>query len=156
MKKIFLKPVIAVFFSAIVLVLLSSFSRPAGGECFEIYLDGKMIVQRCGKAMDEVQTISLPAGITTGALIVKYSHCGQTGKSRVLTLKSSEGKVVKEWKYANEKGYAAPMKCGVKEIMSVKINGSNSLKLYYTSAELPEGKLLAIIRSANQSKTSNP
>jgi hypothetical protein len=156
MKKTFLKPVATTFLFTIAFVLFSSFAKPSGGECFEIYLDGKMIVQRCGKAMDEVQTISLPAGTSTGDLTVKYSHCGQTGKSRVLTLKSSDGKVVKEWKYANEKGYAAPMKCGVKEIMSVKISGSNSLKLFYTSTELPEGKLLAIIRTGNQGKTTNP
>lgn len=129
-------------------------NSPAGGECFEIYQDNKLVLQRCGKDINAVQTISLNAATSNSELTVKYYHCGQVGKNRVLTLKSNDGKTLKEWKFANTPGKYA-MKCGVKEIFSVKVSNSSGLKLYYTSAELPDGKLLAIINTGGN-KTTNP
>ena len=145
---------IAVFAS--VIFVLSSFSSPFGGECFEIYQDSKLVLQRCGKDMNSVQTISLNSSASESELTVKYFHCGQVGKNRVLTLKSSDGKTLKEWKFANATGSVTGMKCGVKEIFSVKVSNSSTLQLYYTSTELPEGKLLAIINTSGGTKTTNP
>ena len=128
-------------------VLFSSFRAPVGGECFEIYQDGKMVLQRCGKNLDVVQTISLAAATSNSDLTVKYYHCGQAGKNRTLTLKNSEGTILKEWKFENTSANAAPMKCGIKEIMSMKIPSGSGLKLFYSSSELPNGRLLAIIKT---------
>jgi hypothetical protein len=136
-------------------VLLTSFSSPAGGECFEIYQDGKMILQRCGKDMNTVQTISL-SNTAGSELTVKYFHCGQPGKDRVLALKTSDGKLLKEWKFTNTSGSNYAMKCGVQEIFSVKVSDPSNLKLYYASKEKPEGKLIAIINTEKQIKTTTP
>jgi len=141
---------------ASVIFVLSSFSSPFGGECFEIYQDSKLVLQRCGKDMNSVQTISLNSSASESELTVKYFHCGQVGKNRVLTLKSGDGKTLKEWKFANATGSATGMKCGVKEIFSVKVSNSSTLQLYYTSTELPKGKLLAIINTSGGTKTTNP
>jgi hypothetical protein len=153
MKSLF-KKAIACFTLAFAALSLSSFTTPAGGECFEIYQDSKMVLQRCGKDIDKVQTISL-SNTANSELTVKYFHCGQTGKDRVLALKSSDGKLLKEWKFTNTSENNFSMKCGVKEIFNVKVSNQSNLKLYYTSAEKPEGKLLAIINTAG-SKTTAP
>ena len=154
MKTLFRKlPGIASLLVATV-TILSSFSSPAGGECFEIYQDNKMVLQRCGKDINTVQTISLK-NVSNSELTVKYYHCGQVGKNRVLTLKSSDGKTLKEWKFANTSGKDYAMKCGTKEIFSVNVANQSNLKLYYTSTELPDGKLLAII-NRSETKTTNP
>lgn len=152
MKTLFKK--IGVF--ATVIFVLSSFNTPFGGECFEIYQDSKLVLQRCGKDMNSVQTISLNSSASESELTVKYFHCGQVGKNRILTLKSSDGKTLKEWKFANATGSAIGMKCGVKEIFSVKVSNKATLQLYYTSTELPGGKLLAIINTSGGTKTTNP
>ena len=136
-------------------ILISTVANsPLGGECFEIYQDNKLVLQRCGKDVNTVQTISLNTASSSSELTVKYFHCGQIGKNRVLTLKSSDGKTLKEWKFANGTTNAAGMKCGVKEIFSVKVANQSNLKLYYTSSELPDGKLLAIINTSGNGKTS--
>ena len=135
-------------------VLLTSFSSPAGGECFEIYQDSKLVLQRCGKDIEKVQTIRL-SNTANSELTVKYFHCGQPGKNRVLVLKSSDSKTLKEWKFTNTGGNDYSMKCGVKEIFNVKVANLSGLKLYYTSTEKPEGKLLAIInQSSGKTKTA--
>jgi hypothetical protein len=132
----------------------SSFISPAGGECFEIHQDGKLVLQRCGKDIDKVQTINL-TNTTGGALTVKYFHCGQPGNNRMLALKTGDGILLKEWKFTNTGGKNYEMTCGIKEIFSVKATNSSNLKLYYTSSEKPEGKLLAIINTT-ASKTTSP
>jgi hypothetical protein len=137
-----------------ILLIGSVVNSPAGGECFEIFQDNKLVLQRCGKDINSVQTISL-ANAGNSELTVKYYHCGQVGKNRVLTLKSSDGKTLKEWKFANSSTKEYGMKCGVKEIFSTKVSNTANLKLYYSSSELPDGKLLAII-NATGTKTTNP
>jgi hypothetical protein len=153
MKSLF-KTAMAGFTLALASLSLSSYTSPAGGECFEIYQDSKLVLQRCGKDIEKVQTISL-SNTANSELTVKYFHCGQAGKDRVLALKTSDGKLLKEWKFTNTSENNFAMKCGVKEILSVKVSNQSNLKLYYTSAEKPEGKLLAIINTAG-SKTTAP
>jgi hypothetical protein len=153
MKSLF-KKATACFTLAFAALSLSSFTSPKGGECFEIYQDSKLVLQRCGKDIEKVQTISL-SNTAGSELTVKYFHCGQAGKDRVLALKSSDGKLLKEWKFTNTSDNNYAMKCGVKEIFSVKVANQSGLKLYYTSTEKPEGKLLAIINTTG-SKTTAP
>jgi len=136
-----------------ILLIGSVVNSPAGGECFEIFQDNKLVLQRCGKDINSVQTISL-ANSSNSEITVKYFHCGQVGKNRTLTLKTSDEKIVKEWKFANSTANAG-MKCGVKEIFSTKVSNTANLKLYYSSSELPDGKLLAIINTRGI-KTTNP
>jgi hypothetical protein len=149
-----LKQAAALLFLATGLTVFSSFTSPTGGECFEIHQDGKLVLQRCGKDIDKVQTINL-SNTASSELTVKYFHCGQPGKDRVLALKTNDGVLLKEWKFTNTSGRNYEMTCGVKEILSVTVANSSNLKLYYTSAEKPEGKLLAVINTT-ASKTTMP
>ena len=155
MKTLFSRSPLMASMLAATIGILSSFSSPTGGECFEIYQDSRLVLQRCGKDMNSVQTISLSNANSNSELTVKYFHCGQIGKNRVLTLKSADGKTLKEWRFANTTGKDYAMKCGTKDIFSVKVNNQSKLKLYYTSTELPDGKLLAIINRP-ETKTTNP
>jgi hypothetical protein len=152
MKKLLMQT-LAVVLLATGLTGFSSFTSPAGGECFEIYQDSKLVLQRCGKDIEKVQTISL-SNTAGSELTVKYFHCGQAGKERILALKSSDGKLLKEWKFTNTSNNDYSMKCGVKEIFNVKVSNQSNLKLYYTSKEKPEGKLLAIINTSGKATTT--
>lgn len=136
---------------------LFSFSGKPGGEGFEVYLNNKLILQRFGYQINNAQTIQLKEGSVTDELTIKYYHCGTTGKNRMLTIKDGQNKVLKEFRFADASSNASGMKCSVKDIFSLKKGNNNTLKLYYTSSELPGGRLLASIvtgTSATASLTS--
>ncbi len=134
---------------------LFSFSTPKGGEGFEIYLNSKLVVQQFGAKMNDVQTINLDQKLSNSQLSVKYFHCGQAGKNRSITIRDDKNKILKEWKYTNTAAASiaisdAAMVCKVSDILGLQKNNTAKLSLYYTSAELPKGRLLAnIVIDAN-------
>ena len=74
----------------------------------------------------------------------------------MLTIKDSDNKILKEWKFADVSEASASMKCGVKEIFSLQIKNNTKLNLYYTSSELPKGRMLATINAVPGNKISEP
>jgi hypothetical protein len=124
---------------------LSSFSAKKGGEGFEIFLNKKLVLQQFGSKMNEVKSIELNNSFSDDKLVVKYHHCGQVGKNRSITIKDAQNKILKEWKYADVSTAGlslsdAAMACKVKDILGLH---SGKLNLYYSSAQLPNGRLLA-------------
>ncbi len=124
---------------------LLSFTSPKGGEGFEIYLDNKVVLQKFGNQMNTVSVLELDAAAMNGELQVKYHHCGRVGKNRVITITNGEAKVLKTWRYDDTKEQAASMSCSVKEIITLQSPGTEKLNLYYSSSELPGGRLLLSI-----------
>jgi hypothetical protein len=124
---------------------LFSFSVPKGGEGFEIYLNNQLVLKQYGNQMNDVKSLQLDQRYSNSQLTVKYWHCGKVGLDRVITLKDGQNKLLKEWRFANSVKVLDPMNCNVKEILSLKKGNVNTLKLYYSSSELPNGRLLASI-----------
>jgi len=156
MKKLLKKNWAVAGLLAIFSLSLFSFISPAGGEGFEIYLNNKLVLQKFGNDMDKVQTISLDESSLNGELSVKYHHCGRVGKNRVLTIKDADNKTLKEWKFGDVSQPSASMKCGVKEIYSLKLKNNAKLHLYYASSELPKGRMLATINASASPKSTQP
>lgn len=145
--------------SACVLLLsfiLFSFSKNPGGEGFEIYLNNKVIMQRFGNEVNKPQTIQLAVSSADDEITIKYHHCGRVGKNRVLTIKDSQEKVLKEIRFADVNIPVSGMSCKVKDIISLKRGNNSVLKLYYTSTELPNGRLLASILTGGQTTAGKP
>jgi hypothetical protein len=133
-----------------VLVALSlglvSFSEPKGGDHFEIWLNNKMVIQQFLHGDKQLKTLVLQESNYNDNLVIKYSHCGKTGRDRSITLKDAQDRVVKSWTYSNATGSNMAMSCPVKEIMDLqKTKGNLTLRLFYTSAELPNGYLLVAV-----------
>ncbi len=126
---------------------LLSFSPNFGGEGFEITLNGKIILQQFGKDMNSVKNIQLTHSAPGDKLGIRYYHCGRIGKNRIVAIKDGKDKLLKEWRFSDA---TAPgdMCCQVKEIYSLR-ESSNVLKLYYSSSELPEGRMLTLITIGN-------
>ena len=135
---------VSLLIAALSMVLLS-FTSPKGGEGFEIYVNNKLLLQQFGKEMNTVKTVSIDESLADVQLTVKYYHCGQAGKNRVLTITDAENKLLKEWKFADGQQNNTSMCCGVKEILSLKTKNTGKLNLYYSSSLLPYGRLLASI-----------
>ncbi|HEX2630529.1 MAG TPA: hypothetical protein VHM26_16030, partial [Chitinophagaceae bacterium] len=118
MSLAFLTRKTGLFMAAIISVAsLLSFSSKPGGEGFEIYLNNKLLVQRFGQEMNSVQTISLNNISADDQLRVRYHHCGKAGKNRLITIRNSENKILKEWKYT-DRDVASSMVCPLTDILS--------------------------------------
>jgi hypothetical protein len=130
---------------AVCAVLFSFSSRPAGGEGFEIYLNNRLVLEKFGNNMNTVNTLNLEKANDDDVLSVRYHHCGRVGKSRTITIKDAQDKVLKEWKFDDVTDVASRISCKVKDILGLRKGKDNTLKLYYSSSELPKGRLLASI-----------
>ncbi len=135
---------------------LFSFSTLPGGEGFEVYLNNKMIMQRFGNQLNSPQTIQLSDASADDEITIKYHHCGRVGKNRVLTIKDSQDKILKEIRFADVNVPVSGMSCRVKDIISLKKGNNSILKLYYTSTELPKGRLLASIVTGSNRSAGRP
>ena len=123
---------------------LFSFSPKPGGEGFEIYLDSKLLVQRYGGDMNTVQSLECSQSAATSRFIIKYYHCGKAGKSRVVTIKDGQNNVLKQFHFPDAKTPTGVIVLDVKDVRNLK-KGSTPLKLFYSSSELPNGRLLASV-----------
>src|SRR5262245_44322990 len=127
---------------------LLSFTPPRGGEGFEIYLNGKLVVQKFGNQLNDVKSLQLDPGSANDELTIKYFHCGQIGKNRSLTIRDGQNKILKEWHFTDGK---TDMTCKVKDIIGTKkANGTVTLNLFYSSNELPKGRQIASLVVATQ------
>lgn len=135
---------------------LFSFSTLPGGEGFEVYLNNKIIMQRFGNQLNSPQSIQLSDAAANDEITIKYHHCGRVGKNRVLTVKDSQDKMLKEIRFADVNVPVSGMSCKVKDIISLKKGNNNILKLYYSSTELPNGRLLASIVTGSNRTAGRP
>jgi hypothetical protein len=130
---------------AVCAILFSFSTGSGGGEGFEIYLNNKLVLQQYGSDLNTTKTLNLDKAADNDQLSVRYHHCGRVGKSRTITIKDAQDKVLKEWKFTDVPDVAARMSCKVKDILGLRNGKNNTLKLYYSSTELPKGRLLASI-----------
>ena len=151
MKSIISKTMSLVAISATLL----SFSPKPGGEGFEISLNNKILIQRYGSDINAVNSLQLSPAASNDQLIIKYHHCGRVGKNRVITIKDGQNNLLKEFRYADVSTPVAAMSLPVKDILGLKKGSANTLKMYYSSSELPNGRLLASIVVGN-STVSQP
>jgi hypothetical protein len=146
-------------FTKIVLLLatctaLFSFALLPGGDHYEVYLDDKRMLNEFVHAQKEVPSLNLDA--RTGQRIsIQYSHCGVVGTARHISIKDPQNKLLKEWHFTDAAGAKSPMVCLVKDIVALR-KGNASLNLYYSSKEMPNGKLLAtLVLAPNQDTALN-
>ena len=123
---------------------LFSFSPKPGGEGFEIYLDNQLLVQSYGSDMNIVQSLECSQSAANSRFIIKYYHCGKVGKSRIITIKDAQNKVLKEFNFPDAKTPTGVIAVDVKDVRNLK-KGNSPLKLFYSSSELPSGRLLASV-----------
>jgi hypothetical protein len=133
----------AIFGVALSAILLSFASLP-GAHSVQVYLDDKLVVDHYVNTKTAAPKVLVDPAETYGRLIVKYSECGRTVTGRMISIKSEENKVLKEWRFEGaSSGFEDPMQIPVKEITGLKQKSTNSVKLFYSSNEFPEGQQVA-------------
>jgi hypothetical protein len=151
--KTFNRSVLAVSLLTGLSILISSFSLKKGGDSFEIYVNGRLVVQQYVAVAKGIQNLQLGENFSNGKIEVYYSHCGHTGTGRSITIRNAQNKVLKQWQFANVQT-KSPMTCQVKDILALQKNKDAQLNLYYSSKELPEGRLLASITNVSEKTAS--
>ena len=145
MKQIISKALALVALSTV----LFSFVPKPGGEGFEIYLNNKLLVQRYGSDVNNTATLQLASATADDQLVIKYHHCGKVGKNRVITIKDDQDRILKEFRYTDVATPVGSLSVPVKDILNFK-KGNTVLKLYYSSTELPNGRMLASLNVNKQ------
>lgn len=135
--------------------MVFSYTTKPGGEGFEIYLNNKVVIQQYGSEMNTVKSLPLNLQASNDELTIKYHHCGNIGKNRVITIKDQQNNVLKEFRYVDATSGVSAMLVRVKDLTVLKKGNSSLLKLYYSSSELPKGRMLASLMT-NTGNTINP
>lgn len=128
-------------------ILLSAFTSRPGGEGFEIYLNNKVVVQQFGKEMDQVKSLRLEKTSTNVKLTIRYHHCGRVGKNRVITIKDAQDKLLHTFRYQDATSGVSEMTLPVRDLFSLNKGYSPTLKVYYTSTELPNGRMIVSLHT---------
>jgi hypothetical protein len=128
---------------------LLSFSPGFGGEGFEILLNGKVLLQQFGKDLNNVKTLQLSQVVANDRLTIRYHHCGHVGKNRIVTVKDRKDKILKQWSYRDNESPVSEMLCSAQDIITLKKAGNSVFKIYYSSSELPGGRMLASVMIGN-------
>ena len=143
---------------AIVLLALTTslfaFSSTFGGDSYQIYLNKKLLVKEYVAAGHAIQSFSLDKSTYNQEVDIYYSHCGQVGKERTITVRDDYNKVFKQMRFAEFDGRNSGMSFHVSDFLNWdKLGSVDQLGIYYSSKELPGGRLLATINLASDSKT---
>lgn len=134
---------------------LLSFASKRGGDSFEIWLNGKRLIQQFVHVSNGVQTLQLTPTSENEKLDIYYRHCGQTGTNRYITIKDESDHALKVWKFTDANGSDAAMSIKVKDILSLKKNKNSKLNIFYSSAELPKGRELASLALSGETSIAS-
>lgn len=126
-------------------IFLLSFATKPGGEGFEILLNNKVIIQKFGNEINSVQNLSLNNNSAVDKLTIKYHHCGRVGKNRVIVIKDGLNNSLKEFHYPDATSAISPMLVNVKDLITLRKGNTKTLKLFYSSSELPAGRILVTL-----------
>jgi len=128
---------------------LFSFDRLPGGDSFQVYLNGKLVLDKALYKSKEIQNLELVQASANDKVEIYYSHCGQKGTDRAITAKDEDQKVLKTWRFADDGKY---MSIQLSELNSLQANNkTDKIGLYYSSKELSAGQQLVLVTMGNKS-----
>ena len=126
-------------------VTMFSFLPNPGGEGFEISLNNKVVIQQYGSDMNNLKSLELSQVSSNEKLTIRNHHCGKIGRNRVVTIKDGQNKILKEFRYEDPATPVGAMSLTIQDILRLKKGTTTAMKLYYSSSELPGGRILATI-----------
>lgn len=133
----------------LVLVALSAIMQsfaPMGAHSFQILLDDKQLADQYATSKMTMPKIVIDPAENHKQLVVKYNECGRTVTGRVISVKDSNNKLVKEWRFEGEAtGFKDAMAFNVKDIVALKNGSNNTLQLFYSSNDFREGQQIATL-----------
>ena len=111
-----------------------------GGDHFRILLNNTLLLEQFVHNNKSIQTVSLEGAKESDNLVIHYSHCGEAGKDRVVALKDNNGKLIKQWKFADTK--STGMRVALKDVLPLITN--KQVTVVYTAQGLNSMHLATI------------
>ena len=144
---------------AMLLIALVSVTAPLaardGGEMFEIYLNGKLLVRQYNPQSFTLQSLNLTEANVNDKLVIYYNHCGHPGKSRTIAIVDKAGNVLKKYNFGDGNSVQDGMSIPVKEFLALEKNNQGmQLAIHYTAKELPKGLTLSAVQFKNKAAKS--
>ncbi len=130
---------------------LLSFSSSFGREVFEILVNEKIVLQKHGSGLNDAKTINLNGTSPNDKITIRYFHCGKIAKNKLINIKDAEDNPIKVWRFKDAKVASGDMSCSVKDVLSLSKGGNKTFKIYYSSSELPKGRMLTKLVFGNNS-----
>src|SRR4249919_1183480 len=84
--------------------VLFSFSSNFGGDSYQIYINKKLVMKEYVHNATGIKSFAMDKASYDDEVEIYYSHCGQVGKSRAISIKDENNKVVKELHFADFSG----------------------------------------------------
>jgi len=146
------KRMLARSFAAVTLCLtaatLTASPTPrAGGESFQIYLNNKLLLTQVASRSFSLQSLELKKSNDHDELVIYYYHCNtpdRAGRGRSISLKDTDGRVIKTWNFGDPAKSGVAMKISVKELLQLeKDHPGSPLNLVYMSQGRTQGQPLA-------------
>lgn len=140
----FLKSLFAAIFAFLVLGLQAR----AGGDVYEIYLNNKLVIRQALHAPLSLQNLELSTAKAGDKLSIRFLQCnapGKTGKSRMISIRDEQGKIVKQWKFKDASGAGNEMVIPVEELLAVQRQARQPLFVFYSAEGMvKDQKLVAL------------
>ena len=138
------------------LLMLVSYRALAGGDSYEISLNNKVLVKQALYEPFNLQSLDLSAAKSTDHLTIRFLQCnkpGKTGKSRSISIRDEQGKIVKEWRFKDNTGNGNEMTIPVKDIVELQKSSPSRLLVYYYAEGYEKGQKLAALEPGNRKTT---
>lgn len=135
----------------LLIVALSStlFSfKPFGGEGYVVLVNNKVVLERYGKDMKTLQTLHLDQYPADAQVTIRYYNCGNLDKARTITFKNDKNQVIRSVSFGDATNVNNGMNCTVQDLRTVQKNNA-VVHVYYTSKEIPEGRLILAIDNSS-------
>ena len=129
---------------AVLFATTSSFSGTWGGDSYRVYVNNKLVLEQFVHGQKSIPSIALDQRSPGDQVSVYYSHCGKAGNARHITIKDADKKVLKVWNFGDGNSEKDGMTWKAKDVAGITKNGQK-LSMFYSSKELPDGKMLANI-----------
>ncbi|GAA0525520.1 hypothetical protein [Chitinophaga japonensis] len=121
---------------------------PRGVDSYEVYLNDKLLLKEYALKEVSLKSLHLDNAKASDRLVIYYTHCHSktAGTGRSISIKDGQGRILKEWKFADVKDGKKGMIIPVKELLALeKQHAGGQLTMHYAAAELPQGQLLAAL-----------
>ena len=133
--------------------VLFSFTSSWGGDSYQIYINKKLVMKEYVHNSAGAKSLAMDKASYDDEIEVYYSHCGQVGKNRSISIKDENNRLVKQLQFTDFNGKNSGMSFKVSDFINWdKRNGVDQLNIYYASKELSNGKLLATIMLGSEAK----
>lgn len=149
-KNAFSKSLLLVVFSSV----FFAFTAKAGLDYYSIYIGKKLAFTRSVNQPLSLENLPISQADLDEQLVIQYYQCNtpdKTGKNRSISLKDKNGKVIKEWKFADASSGNTAMSIPLKELeQAAKSSKDQSLSLYYAATGKSKEEQIAFVSGGSK------